>query len=446
MNKKRCKRNCGWKGFLQDLKYHNDSCPNRTVICFNFDYGCKWKGLSSSLPSHISSCPFESLKEWINKVELNMNTFSHIINKQNKTIRYLLDKLKSYDDSSYNNNDIEEEQSNIQSLIQDIPLPFTRHIQTSQDISIPKSHFKDKKKELNIHLDHHIIPHKSGVTSLTSYQNLLFSGSHDSTISVIDTDNNHQIIKYLTGHQFTIWSLYHYPHNNILFSGSADKTIKLWNLGDQNQSDISLLKTLDSEDLLKVYSLSKGFSSSLYSSTFKNIVIWDINSCKKIQTLKAHDQAIWSLKPFGNQLLSCSDDGTIKIWDQRKLDQCIESLTHEDSQFLSLEVAGGYIFSGTNHSDIKVWSTSTYQYITTLKSHQWEVWQLIQMGDYLLSGSYDHTIKLWEIKDLGCKKTVNAHKGIIHSLHGFSKDIFYSGGGDKCVNRWKIMIKDEDDE
>lgn len=392
---------------------------------------------------------------------MNMNSFSYIINTQNKIIRFLIDKLKSNEGYINNNNDNimnDDELRNLKSLIYDIPIPFKRHIQTLTNydddndfinnidsIGVGKK-IKQKKKDIDVQLDLHILPHKSGVTSITSFKNLLFSGSHDSTISVIDIDNNHQIIKYLTGHQFTIWSLYHSPHNNILFSGSADKKIKVWNIGDINQSyDISLLKTLESDDLFKVYSLCRGISSSLYSSTFKNIVIWDINSFKKIHSLIAHDQAIWSIKSFGNHILSCSDDGKIRIWDQRKLDNCIESLSHENSQFLSLEVAGGYIFSGTNHSDIKVWSTSTYEYITTLKSHQWEVWQLIQMGDYLLSGSYDHTVKFWEIKDLGCKKTVNAHKGIIHSLHGYSDNIFYSGGGDKGINRWKININEFDE-
>lgn len=427
----RCSRDCGWKGLLQDISAHTSlNCPKRQINCINLGTGCKWQGDARYLAKHVSVCPFEIMKEWISDVEESMAKMAKVINDQNHIIKRILDK---------SSDDVKNEIATAYPLFsEELNIPFRlNNIPEAIEISntLKKKEKSIEEKKVNAIKFKSLSYHKSGVTSLTSSDKFLFSGSHDTDICVYDIENDYQMIKKLSGHDYTIWSLYHDGYN--LFSGSADKTIKVWTMDDK--AEVVRTGTLKSSDMHKIYSLCKGMHSSLlFSSSYKTIGIWDTVAMTLVNKIDAHDDSIWSIKSQENYLFSSSEDAKIKVWDQRN-HSLIETLCQDpNNAVLSLALGGGYLFAGTQNATIDVWSSSTLEYITTLSSHSWEIWQLSVVGDYLISGSYDHSIKLWDLKDLRCKKTIPAHNSNVHALHSRKDDTFYSGGGDKCTNVWKL--------
>ena len=69
--------------------------------------------------------------------------------------------------------------------------------------------------------------HTRGVSCLTVVGNKLYSGSHDKTIGVWETDT-HQHITTLRGHTHEVACLT--KVGGKLYSGSWDKTIRVWTL------------------------------------------------------------------------------------------------------------------------------------------------------------------------------------------------------------------------
>ena len=105
-------------------------------------------------------------------------------------------------------------------------------------------------------------------------------------------------------------------------------------------------------------------TGELVSSCY-NIKIWRMNEndYELIHVLEEHDDLIKRVIELKDgKLCSCSDDETIKIWDNY---QCIKILTGHNGRVESVIEMNNYIIS-TSHDDmtLRIWDQSTYQCIT----------------------------------------------------------------------------------
>lgn len=183
-------------------------------------------------------------------------------------------------------------------------------------------------------------------------------------------------------------------------------------------------------------------SSLLFSGNYKTIGMWDTNSHERVTQLAAHDDCVWTLAWLEDRLISGSDDGTVKVWDLKRLDAPLKTFEFGDARFLSVAAGGGYIFGGTQSGQTHVWSATTFEHVTSLRGHQWDVWQLSYINGLLCSGSYDHTIKIWDTDSLTCVKTLTGHRSNIYALKTESLDDetsirLISGSGDKTIKIWE---------
>ncbi|XP_014773557.1 F-box/WD repeat-containing protein sel-10 [Octopus bimaculoides] len=70
--------------------------------------------------------------------------------------------------------------------------------------------------------------HKDKVLSLSTYEDLLATGSTDNTIKVWILSTA-QLKQTLVGHKKSVWCVHLFSHN-IVISGSHDTTIRIWNI------------------------------------------------------------------------------------------------------------------------------------------------------------------------------------------------------------------------
>ena len=106
--------------------------------------------------------------------------------------------------------------------------------------------------------------------------NYLLSGGRDAHLRVWDLDNGAEQISSQPAHWFTINSIAIHPGGKWFATGSRDKTIKIWSM-----ETLQLLKVLDT-------ARDGGHINSVNS-------------------------LFWS--PYRNELISCSDDRSIIIWE-----------------------------------------------------------------------------------------------------------------------------------
>ncbi|XP_034471726.1 striatin-4 isoform X2 [Drosophila innubila] len=288
----------------------------------------------------------------------------------------------------------------------------------------------------------------------------------------------------LRSHFDGVRSLIFHPEEPVLITASEDNTLKLWNLQKTVQAKKSA--SLDVEPLYTFRAhtgpvLCLGMSSSgetCYSGGLDgNIECWQLPSpnidpydCYDPNvhsgTLEGHTDAVWGLTTMQNNIVSCSADGTVKLWSpytkepllrtytaaeaeggpssvdfvRNEVDHivvaynsahCIIYDTETGKQVIKLEAAqemsgntGKFInkvvshptlpITITAHEDrhIRFWDNTSGTLVHSMVAHLEPVTSLAvdAHGLYLLSGSHDCSIRLWNLDNKTCVQEITAHR------------------------------------
>ncbi|RKP19469.1 WD40 repeat-like protein [Rozella allomycis CSF55] len=232
--------------------------------------------------------------------------------------------------------------------------------------------------------------------SLNNNNSILFSGSSDSTISILDL-NSFNCLNTLSNHKSSVFSLQ--SHNSYLFSASRDHSVKLYNLNsfeyistlypphyDAVQSlciSQNYLYSGSRDYSLKVWDLnhmnkwidnnsvagnspikdskSPTFDDAIPKSTFNQITTNPLLIPIKQTIYSAHKDWIKTIIPFHkqNHIVSASRDGIIKLWDttnQSTLvhEQPLHSASINDLCLLNSTL----VASCSSDRTIKIWKPS----------------------------------------------------------------------------------------
>jgi F-box/WD-40 domain protein MET30 len=149
--------------------------------------------------------------------------------------------------------------------------------------------------------------HTNGVTCLQFRDNILATGSYDSSIKIWDIESG-EVIRTLTGHTLGIRCLQFDDHQ--LASGSLDGSVKIWDWRSGQ-----LIKTLGgpTKGVVSVH-----FDGHYLCAGSMDCVIYVWNNITKRQSrLNGHTDFVNSVKvdAASRTVLSASDDCTVRLWD-----------------------------------------------------------------------------------------------------------------------------------
>jgi WD repeat-containing protein 61 len=145
----------------------------------------------------------------------------------------------------------------------------------------------------------------------------LLAGSSDNNIYCIDQDD-WSLMEILHGHTGSVFSLAVNPHLNHLLSGGMDAQLRIW-----DNETLSPLAALEAH-LFTINDIAFHPDIPIFAtaSRDKTIRIWDAHDYSLLKVLthekyNGHTHSVnklfWS--SVNGQLISCSDDRTIKVWD-----------------------------------------------------------------------------------------------------------------------------------
>ncbi|XP_039103049.1 striatin-3 isoform X3 [Hyaena hyaena] len=243
----------------------------------------------------------------------------------------------------------------------------------------------------------------------------------------------------LRSHFDGVRALAFHPVEPVLVTASEDHTLKLWNL--QKTVPAKKSASLDVEPIYTFRAhigpvLSLAISSNgeqCFSGGLDATIQWWNMPSPHVDpydtyepnvlagTLVAHTDAVWGLAYSGikNQLLSCSADGTIRLWNPQEKLPCI--CTYNGDKGLQSNNHINRVVSHptlpvtiTAHEDrhIKFFDNKTGKMIHSMVAHLDAVTSLAvdPNGIYLMSGSHDCSIRLWNLDSKTCVQEITAHR------------------------------------
>lgn len=274
-----------------------------------------------------------------------------------------------------------------------------------------------------------------------NFNKKLFSCSWDSKIKIWDL-KTFKCLKTIDTHFSSVNCIIRASETQIL-SGSADRSIVLWDF----EKDVCV-RTFFAErgvECLKMLTETK-FASGGYNG----IKIWNINEpIRCLKTMDEHKDVVHSLElaPNGN-LISSSEDSTIKIWNIEE-GKCLKTLTdHTDSVFRILLLETGDLASASNDMSIKLWDMKTGKCKRTFTeypcehklSHSGTVTSLEQRNpNELISCSADGTIKFWNLLNRKHIRTLVGHTDSIFGIKVNDLDQLVSCSRDRTIKFWDLI-------
>jgi len=128
--------------------------------------------------------------------------------------------------------------------------------------------------------------------------------------------------------------------------------------------------------------------------------------------------------PDGEQALSCSDDGTVRLWNM-KTEMLLRTLYGhtDDVQVVAYSPDGKQALSGSDDKTMKLWDLSNGKEIRTFRGHTDKITSVAFSADgkNALTGSWDGTAKLWDLTTGREIQTFSDIPGAVYSA-AFSPD------------------------
>lgn len=151
---------------------------------------------------------------------------------------------------------------------------------------------------------------------LSADGNYVATGSYDSKVRLFRLSDG-ALLKELTGHQGTVWTVAFNPDGTKLASAGDDKIVR----------------------------------------------IWEIGTGRLLHQLPGHQRIIWSVRfsPDGNQLASCSFDGSFKIWNVADGTLILNNTSHTETVVdICFSHDGKLLASTSDDKTIRLWNTSDW--------------------------------------------------------------------------------------
>jgi len=262
---------------------------------------------------------------------------------------------------------------------------------------------------------------------------------------------------------------------DVLASGSVDTTIKVWDF--RNGGRFTLRGHTDWVNCVQLWDSHSGATSSSETPVHAQSGASSSSAIARLDwTPEEHQSPTSPNINRGKMLFSASDDGTIRLWDL-SLQTCVRVFTGHVGQVQTLKLSymerllseckqkapapkdhrnldtpltspkiedddlphgrGPVLISGSLDNTIKTWDINTGKAVKTFFGHIEGVWSVAADKMRLISGSHDRTIKIWDCERGRCTTTLVGHRGAVTCL-GLAEDKIASGSDDGNVRIWSF--------
>jgi WD40 repeat protein len=281
--------------------------------------------------------------------------------------------------------------------------------------------------------------HSSSVNAVAVTPNgqKVISACDDNTLKVWDLATGEELLT-LKGHSSSVNAVAVTPNGQRVISGSSDSTLKAWNLLPRERLN--------------------------FTNNHSRHISWEY----PCDTLKAHSSWVNSVAvtPNGQQVISACDDNTLKVWNRFWIQEDIfegnifelivasfigsslKADIHHSSgvNVVTITPNGQQVISASNDGTLKVWNLATGEKLFTLKGHTDTVKAIAitSNGQRVISASDDNTLKVWNLVTGKQLLTFNSHSSGLNAVAVTpSGQQVISASDDSTLKVWNLLTGEE---
>jgi len=221
-----------------------------------------------------------------------------------------------------------------------------------------------------------------------------------------------------------------------IVSGLRDNTIKMW-----DRNSLACLRVLTGHTG-SVLCLQYDERVIISGSSDSTVRVWDVATGEHITTLIHHCEAVLhlSFRFYNGMMVTCSKDRSIAVWDMISPNEINlrRVLVGHRAAVNVVDFDEKYIVSASGDRTIKVWNTSSCEFVRTLNGHKRGIACLQYQNHLVVSGSSDNTIRLWDIENGACLRVLEGHEELVRCIRFDSKRIV-SGAYDGKIKVWDLQ-------
>jgi len=293
-------------------------------------------------------------------------------------------------------------------------------------------------------------------------ESILISFDKDPTIlmiSLADGDIIHEFIQddreseTVEGHSNVVRDLEFMDNRPTFVSGDADGNLLVWNwrTGD-------LVRKMALDDAIYSIALEESGQRAFTSHSSQDVNYWNLVSGQQIGSpFEGHSAAIYqiALSPDETQLLTASQDLSIRLWDvaTRKTLNTFVGHGHYVYQVEFLPDGEQFVTASWDGT-MRLWDKTTQEFVDNYTGHENTIYQLTydDTGERILSASGDATARIWDaetgdiLQTFGVVSNEDPEAGhenlVIGSAWSPDNTQVVTTGNDNTVRIWDVETGD----
>jgi periodic tryptophan protein 2 len=192
----------------------------------------------------------------------------------------------------------------------------------------------------------------------------------------------------------------------------------------------------------------------LSSAKLSQLLVWDWQSESYILKQQSHHDSLNALAytPDAQKIITCADDGKIKLWDVRS-GFCSVTFTEHSSGVTACGFAkrGTVLFTASLDGSVRAWDLLRYRNFRTFTAPSRLGFSCLAVdpsGEVVAAGSHDtDAIHIWSVQTGQLLDQLSGHEGPVSSL-AFTPDssALISGSWDNTVRVWSIFARQQTSE